>query len=337
MPDHHHPVGISDNDVARFQQEFASIVAEIGKKIVGCHEIVTQLLIALLAGGHVLIEGVPGLGKTMLARSLAEVLAVSFSRIQFTPDLLPSDILGTAWIMEDAHGKRGFQFQKGPIFANLILIDEINRATPKTQSALLQCMQEGNVTTAGETYMLEQPFCVVATQNPIEMEGTYPLPEAQLDRFLFKAIMPYPSRQELNQILERTTANLDRDCLKKIGKPQLQQWCQLAREVYLPPPVQDYAVRLILATHPHSGHKLASVAHYVRYGASPRGAQSLVLAAKVKALIDGRCSVSFDDIAHMVKPALRHRILLKFDAEADNIATDKVLEDLLTHVPRVVS
>ncbi len=287
----------------------------------------------MFVGGHCLLEGVPGLGKTMLVRTLAETLSLEFNRIQFTPDLMPADILGTNMIAEDDKGRRSFEFQKGPIFTQICLADEINRATPKTQSALLETMQEGTVTVAGRRYELSKPFFVLATQNPIEQEGTYPLPEAQLDRFLFKLVVGYSSREELNTIVDRTTRGTKIITNKIMDGEEIRRWQALVREVILAKHVQDYIVRLILATHPEGPLAEKITNQYVRWGSSPRGAQTLALAAKVRALLDGRYNVSFEDIRRVFLPALRHRVLLNFEAQAEGVEIDQVLLEILQKVP----
>src|SRR5438445_7028346 len=316
----------------QFRQAYARVSAEIGKVIVGHHEIVQGVLTGLVVGGHALLEGVPGLGKTLLVRTLAQVLDLKFNRVQFTPDLMPSDIIGTNIIAEAGDGKRVFNFQPGPIFAQIVLADEINRATPKTQSALLEAMQEHSVTIGGTIHRLKEPFFVMATQNPIEQEGTYPLPEAQLDRFFFKLIVNYSGRQEMATILDRTTKGEWPQPEKVMEGEEIRQWQQLVREVLVAPPVQDYAIRLVLATHPQGEFATAETNKYFRVGASPRGAQALVLAGKVRALLEGRYNVSFEDIRRVYLPALRHRLLLNFEAQAENIASDAVLAQVLKEV-----
>ena len=323
-----------DAEAEAFRRRFGRVVEEVGKFIVGQGEVVEGTLIALLAGGHVLLEGVPGLGKTMLVRSLSRALDLSFSRIQFTPDLMPADITGTDMVMEDERGRRFFQFQPGPIFANVVLADEINRATPKTQSALLEAMQEGSVTVGKTTYELESPFFVMATQNPIEMEGTYPLPEAQLDRFMFKLLVKFSSREELITILDRTTEESYTPAEKVLDGEAILAWREFVREVVVGPHVKDYAARLVLATHPDSELATEAVRRYVRYGASPRGAQVLVMGAKVRALLAGRFNASFQDVAEMLLPALRHRVILNFEGQAEGIPTDRILRDLLARLPK---
>ncbi|MDX1663345.1 MAG: MoxR family ATPase [Candidatus Promineifilaceae bacterium] len=316
-----------------FRETAAAIEAEVGKVIVGQKEVVRHVLIAILAGGHALLEGVPGLGKTMLIRTLSGALNLDFSRIQVTPDLMPADITGTNIMEETADGQRLFRFQPGPLFANLILADEINRATPKTQSALLEAMQEQTVTIANETYPLPAPFFVLATQNPLEMEGTYPLPEAQLDRFLFKIFVRFPSAAELTEIVGRTTGGYlpDVEAVADAGRMVAMQ--DLARQVPLPSHVAEYVSRLVVGTHPESS-PAPLVRQYVRYGASPRGAQALVLGAKITALLGGRYNVSFEDVEAVAPPALRHRLILNFEGQAEGITADAIITDLLQHVPR---
>ena len=317
---------------AQFRERFANLEAEIGKVIVGQPEIVRGVLTCLFVGGHVLLEGVPGLGKTLLIRTLAQVLELHFARIQFTPDLMPSDIIGTNIISESADGRRDFRFQSGPLFAQIVLADEINRATPKTQSALLEAMQEHSVTVGGTVHILVEPFFVLATQNPIEQEGTYPLPEAQLDRFLFKLLVPFTTREELNLILDRTTRNENPQPKKVMDASEIKQWMQLVREVIVAAPVQDYAIRLLLATHPDSEYATKDAARFFRCGASPRGAQALILASKVRALLQGRYNVSFEDIRKVYFPSMRHRVLLNFEAQAESMSTDTVLASILNEV-----
>lgn len=325
-------IGTMQERAEQFRQRYRQIKEEIGKVIVGHSDIIDGVLTCLFVGGHVLLEGVPGLGKTLLVRTLSQVLDLKFSRIQFTPDLMPSDILGTNVIMEAPDGRRVFHFQPGPIFAQILLADEINRATPKTQSAMLEAMQERSVTVAGTVHRLEEPFFVLATQNPIEQEGTYPLPEAQLDRFFFKLIVPYSSREEIATILDRTTRNVWPKPEKVMDGREIRQWQELVREVLVAPPVQDYAVRLVLATHPQGRFAAAETNRYIRWGSSPRGAQALVLAAKVRSLLEGRYNVSFEDIRRVFLPAMRHRVLLNFEAQAEGIEADTVLLKILEHV-----
>ena len=320
--------------IESFRNAHANLRSEIGKVVVGQEEIVESTIIALFAGGHVLLEGVPGLGKTLLVRTLSEVLDLSFNRIQFTPDLMPADILGTNMVMETQGGRREFQFQRGPIFAHLILADEINRATPKTQSALLEAMQEHQVTAGGEIRKLAEPFFVMATQNPIDQEGTYPLPEAQLDRFFFKVLVGYPSASELAEVLSRTTAGLRATVGKVLDRESLATLMTMVREVPVASHVKDYAVRLVLATHPRTETAAPIANQYLRFGSSPRGGQTLLLGGKVRALTQGRFNVSFDDIEAVAAPALRHRLILNFEAEAEGITTDHVVAQILRDVPR---
>jgi MoxR-like ATPase len=323
--------------VDQFRQAYERVQREIGKVIVGHTEIVHGVLTCLFVGGHALLEGVPGLGKTLLVRTLSQVLDLGFNRIQFTPDLMPADILGTNIITETTEGKRVFSFQKGPLFAQIVLADEINRATPKTQSALLEAMQEHNITVGGTIHKLQEPFFVMATQNPIEQEGTYPLPEAQLDRFFFKLIVNYSGREEMATILDRTTRGEWPKAEKVMDGTEIQRWQQLVREVLVAAPVQDYAIRLVLATHPQGEFAIGETNKYIRCGASPRGAQAMVLAAKVRALLEGRYNVGFEDLRRVYLPALRHRILLNFEAQAENIAPDTVLAQLLNEVKEKVA
>ncbi len=323
----------TDLSVAEFRETAANIETEVGKVIVGQKEVVRHALVGILSGGHVLLEGVPGLGKTMLIRTLSQTLSLEFSRIQFTPDLMPADITGTDIMEETGDGRRQFRFQQGPVFANLILADEINRATPKTQSALLEAMQEHTVTVAHETYRLPEPFFVMATQNPIEQEGTYPLPEAQLDRFLFKINVGFPSAEELNEILARTTGNENPMAETAASGDQILAMQALARQVPIPSHVNEYVSRLIVATHP--GNSPAPLVNqYVRYGSSPRGGQALVLGAKITALLAGRYNVSFDDVTAVAPAALRHRLLLNFEGQAEGISTDDVVTDLIEQIEK---
>ena len=317
--------------VTQFRADLERVRAAIARRLVGQSEIVDGVLTALLAGGHILLEGVPGLGKTLLVKTLGDALDLTFSRVQFTPELMPSDVVGTNMILESG-GERRFEFQKGPIFANLVLADEINRATPKTQSALLEAMQEQSVTVGKTTYQLAPPFFVLATQNPIEMEGTYPLPEAQLDRFFFKLRVEFPARDELHAILDRTTGVEEGAVTAALGRERILEMRELVRQVPVARPIQDYAVRLIEATHP-ARSSLAEVKRVVRYGSSPRGAQAVILAAKIRAITDGRLAPSFADVRGAVAPALRHRVLLNFEGEADGITTDRVLAAILEQTP----
>jgi len=318
-----------------FRKMFDSLRSEIGKVIVGYETIVEDVLICLFCGGHVLLEGVPGLGKTLLVRTLSDVFSLEFRRIQFTPDLMPADIIGTNIVMEDAAtGKRQFEYQPGPIFGQIILADEINRATPKTQSAMLEAMQEHSVTSGGQIRRLPEPFMVLATQNPIEQEGTYPLPEAQLDRFFFKLLVPYSNREELRTIIDRTTTGQDPKAENITGTEQIMQAQELVRHVVIAEHVQDYGIRLVLATHPQGEFAPDVTNRFVRFGSSPRGVQALVLAGKVRAMLDERYHVSFDDIEASVMPALRHRILLNFEGQAEGITTDEVLEQVMANTPK---
>ncbi|HVU85762.1 MAG TPA: MoxR family ATPase [Pirellulales bacterium] len=322
-----------ERDAQEFVARYAAVREQIGRVIVGHDDIVDGVLACLFVGGHCLLEGVPGLGKTLLVRTLAAVLDLDFSRIQFTPDLMPADILGTNMVMETAEGKRVFEFQRGPIFTQICLADEINRATPKTQSAMLETMQEGTVTVAGQHYVLKKPFFVLATQNPIEQEGTYPLPEAQLDRFFFKLVVGYSSRAELATIIDRTTRGVEMTPQKVMDGTEILRWQKLIREVVLAPHVQDYIVRLTMATHPESPLAFPVTNKYLRWGASPRGAQTLALASKMRALLAGRFNVSFEDVRRSYLPAMRHRVIPNFEAQAEGIASDRVLLDLLELVP----
>jgi MoxR-like ATPase len=306
---------------------------EIHKVVVGHDDVVHGVLTCLFAGGHALLEGVPGLGKTLLVNTLARVLDLSFKRIQFTPDLMPADIIGTNVIQTDDTGNRSFAFQPGPIFAQIVLADEINRATPKTQSALLEAMQEHSVTIGGTIHRLDEPFFVMATQNPIEQEGTYPLPEAQLDRFFFKLVVDYSSRDEIATILERTTTGSYPKAERILSGEDIRRFHAVVREILVAPAVRDYAVRLVLATHPGGEYAAPITNQYIRIGSSPRGAQAIVLAAKVRALVDGQYNVGFDHVRRSAIPALRHRILPNFEAQAENIATDTILQQILEKTP----
>jgi MoxR-like ATPase len=320
------------------RRTFDELRAEMARVIVGHKELIDQVFIALVCGGHCLLEGVPGLGKTLMVRSLGEILNLSFSRIQFTPDLMPADITGTNMLTDDPSGRKVFEFQRGPVFAHIVLADEINRATPKTQSALLEAMQEQSVTVGGKIHRLENPFMVLATQNPIEMEGTYPLPEAQVDRFFFKLVLQFPSREELGRIADLTTAAPPappREVLDAPGVLQMRQW---VREVPLADVVKDYAVRLVMGTHSQQkqGNGTGGMAQrFVLYGSSPRGLQSLILSAKARALLAGRPNVSFEDIRASLLPSLRHRLILNLEADAEGINGEKILNEIVTQVPEV--
>ncbi len=318
--------------IDQFRERFTRITQEVGRRIVGAEDIVAMTVTSMLAGGHVLLEGIPGVGKTSLVHTLADVLHLTFSRIQFTPDLMPADIVGTNIVQEHAHGGTYFEFQPGPIFANVVLADEINRATPKTQSALLEAMQEQTVSVGKTTYKLEQPFLVLATQNPLEMEGTYPLPEAQLDRFFFKLKITYPTEAAMHQILNRTTQQTQATVNRVVDGAEILSMRNVARGVPIAEPVQGYAIRLTLGTHPGSPHAPASIKKYVRYGASPRAAQALVLGAKIHALTRGNAFVSPDDIRAVALPVLRHRVLMNFEGEADEVNADTLINELLTSV-----
>ncbi len=326
-------IGNMEARAAEFRDAYTKVKGEIGKVIVGHDEIVHGVLTCLFVGGHALLEGVPGLGKTLLIRTLSDAVSLDFNRIQFTPDLMPADILGTNVVMEGSDGHRHFEFQRGPIFSQIVLADEINRATPKTQSALLEAMQEKTVTVGGVIHKLKEPFFVMATQNPIEQEGTYPLPEAQLDRFMFKLVVGYSTREELTIVLDRTTRGEKPQANKVIDGETLLRMQALVRDVIIAPHVQDYGIRLALATHPEGPYSTGITNQYIRWGSSPRGAQTLVLAAKVRALLDTRYNVSFEDLRRVYLPALRHRVLLNFEAQAEGVAADDVLLKVLDSVP----
>lgn len=321
-----------DNVAKTFREDYLTLRDEIAKAIVGHDSIVEGVLICLFAGGHALLEGVPGLGKTLLIRTLSDALDLQFARIQFTPDLMPADITGTTVVVESEQG-RTFEFRKGPLFAQMVLADEINRATPKTQSALLEAMQERSVTVGGETHMLDRPFFVMATQNPIEQEGTYPLPEAQLDRFFFKLQVGYSGRDDLMEIINRTTSGHNPEVNRVLDTDKINSYQQVVREVTIENDVQDYAVRIVLATHPDEQLATPNVKSYIRFGASPRAAQTLVLGGKVRALLAGRTHVQAEDIKEVVLPALRHRCILNFEAEAEGITCDAILTNLIETLP----
>ena len=319
----------AEQQYQEFRETFLKIQNEVSKRIVGQKEIIEGVLICLMTGGHALLEGVPGLGKTLLIRTLHEVLELGFSRIQFTPDLMPADIIGTNVVAEDEEGRKFFEFQHGPVFANLILADEINRATPKTQSALLEAMQEKSVTVAGQHRGLSLPFFVMATQNPLEMEGTYPLPEAQLDRFFFKLKVEYPNLEELDLVMERTTKR-DMPSVEKVSDgAEINALEQIVRDIIVAEDIRRYALRIVLSTHPEAEEAPELTRKYVRYGSSPRGAQSLILGAKVKAILDGRYNVAREDIRAVAFPSLRHRLILSFEGEAEGIDPDGIIQHLL--------
>ena len=319
-------------EVTEFRQTFRAIQNELSRVIVGQRDLLDLAIVAMLSGGHVLLEGVPGLGKTLLVRTLAQALDLRFSRIQFTPDLMPADILGTNLVVQDDSGRRRFEFQPGPIFAQIVLADEINRATPKTQSALLEAMQEHAVTTAGETRRLDEPFFVLATQNPIEMEGTYPLPEAQLDRFLFKLRVPFPALADLQEIIDRTTGPEEPRVTRVADGGAVVRMQALARQVPVAAHVREYAARLVLSTHPESTGAVGTARRFVRYGASPRGVQALILAGKVRALSQGRVNVAVEDLRALALPALRHRLILNFEGEAEGTDPDDILRAAMQEI-----
>jgi MoxR-like ATPase len=325
---------VQDIQIAEFSRLAQAIEAEVGRVIVGQKDVVRGVIICVLAGRHALLEGVPGLGKTMLIRALADALDLKFARIQFTPDLMPADITGTDVLEDDENGRKIKVFQPGPVFANLVLADEINRATPKTQSALLEAMQEKTVTVANRSYRLEPPFFVLATQNPLEMEGTYPLPEAQLDRFMFKVNVSYPSVSDLVQVLERTTGVDVPEARKVADGKEIINMGRLALNTPVASHVNEYVARLIVATHPEDATAPERMKQYVRYGASPRGAQALIIGAKINALLEGRFNVSFEDVQAVAASALRHRILLNFEGLAEGITTDDLIADLVKVIPK---
>ncbi len=317
---------------AGFRAVFDALIKETGKVIVGQQELIHGVLATLFCGGNCLLEGVPGLGKTLLIRTLADVLDLHFSRIQFTPDLMPADIVGTDIVVDSPQG-REFKFEKGPLFAQIILADEINRATPKTQSAMLEAMQERSVTVRGTTYKMEQPYFVMATQNPLEQEGTYPLPEAQLDRFLFKFHVRFPNHKELMEIFRRTTGVGVVQPQKVLDGKEILKWRALIRQIHVAQHVQDYVVRLLLATHPDSELAVPATKQFVRYGSSPRGGQALILGAKFRALLNGRWNVSYEDVQHVAPDALRHRVLRNFEGEAEGILPDDIVKKVIAAVP----
>jgi len=335
-------------EIEKFRKNFNDISEEIGNEIVGQKDVVQKILIAFFANGHVLLEGLPGLGKTLLVKSLSKALGFDFKRIQFTPDLMPADIIGTQIVVERSEGRKEFEFSAGPLFSNIILADEINRATPKTQSAMLEAMEERQITVAGKTHKLEEPFFVMATQNPIEMEGTYPLPEAQMDRFFFKLNISFPNFSELKDILRQTTAN-EEHIVKQVfdsnkALKRVNEMRRLVRDVLVSSQVEDYITNIVMATHPNSkdtgnpksdgGDVTDYVSRYITYGSSPRGAQAIVLAAKVMALLDNRANISYDDVDKIAVSALNHRILLNFEAEADNMKSQDIIEKILEKINR---
>ncbi|UCD69253.1 MAG: MoxR family ATPase [Betaproteobacteria bacterium] len=324
--------GDVERQIEGFRDHFKRVSEEVSRIIVGNDDVINGVMTCLLVKGHVLLEGIPGVGKTKLVQTLADVTHLKFSRIQFTPDLMPGDIIGTNVVREDDAGAKHFEFQRGPIFANMVLADEINRATPKTQSALLEAMQENSVSAGGTTHNLDQPFFVLATQNPIEMEGTYPLPEAQMDRFLFKLRLDFPAADQLYSIVDRTTQQAEPEVNRVLEQEQILEMRDIARSVPVSKPVMEYAIAITLATHPESekGHDMAK--KYVRFGSSPRGVQSLILGAKVNALMSDRLHVSCEDVRAVTLPALRHRVLLNFEAEAERIETDDILQHILGSV-----
>ena len=319
-----------EDQVQQFRKKFNRIKVEVQKRIIGQDDVVEGILICLFANGHALIEGVPGLGKTRMVQTLSEVLDLSFKRIQFTPDMMPSDITGTTILVEDQQGRKQFQFQPGPIFSQVILADEINRSTPRTQSALLEAMQERTVTIARTTHKLESPFCVFATQNPIEMDGTYPLPEAQLDRFLFKLKIEFPDQTDLIQIMQQTTSDQEAEIESVCDAGSILQMQRLIRKVPVADHVAEYASQIVTATHADQPNASEMAQNYVELGASVRGLQAIILAAKIKTLLDGRYNVATEDIQSVALPALRHRLLINFEGQSEQISTDEIITDVLT-------
>lgn len=320
---------MNDEIIKSFSEDFLKIEYEIGKMIIGQKDIIRNVLIAIIGGGNVLLEGLPGLGKTQLVKAFGKTLGLDFSRIQFTPDLMPADVTGTNIVTKDKEGKSAFEFKEGPIFSNIVLADEINRATPKTQSALLEAMQERTVTVGNETYKLPEPFFVLATQNPVEQEGTYALPEAQMDRFMFKLNVEYPKKEELLKILTLTTGTNKEDINISSNGEKILKMREIAKEVPIASSVYEYIIDLIMKCHPESDNSLDIVKKYVNYGSSPRGAQSVVTAARIVALINGRYNVSFEDINYVIKPSLRHRLYLNFEASADGISSDYIIDKII--------
>ncbi len=322
-----------EKEVSAFQNDCGEIREQIGAMIVGHREVIDGVIMVMLAGGNVLLEGVPGLGKTMLVRTLSEALGLDFSRIQFTPDLMPSDILGATVIVEDDDGSKHFRFEKGPIFSHVVLADEINRATPKTQSAMLEAMQEKSVTIGNTTHKLDPPFFVLATQNPLEMEGTYPIPEAQLDRFQFKLNVQFPDLSDLHDIMDRTTRSDSPEVKQAVDRDRILEMRELVRRVPVARHVQDYALRLLQATHPQHESAPEITKRYARFGSSPRGAQAILTTARVHALMDGRFNVSCDDIRHTAVFALRHRVILNFEGEAEGVESDTIIQTIIDEIP----
>jgi len=320
---------ISGTDIKNIIDTVARIENEIAKQMVGQKDLIRQVVICILSGGNVLLEGVPGLGKTRLVKILGKVLDLKFSRIQFTPDLMPADVVGTNIIVRSGDEGGTFSFQPGPVFSNIVLADEINRATPKTQSALLEAMQEQTVTVGNTTYRMPQPFFVLATQNPIEMEGTYPLPEAQLDRFLFKLNVPFPSLDELMDIVSMTTGNAEESLNKVSSGEEIVAMRIVAREIPIARPVMEFALKLVLATHPDSEYSPSSSKKYIRFGSSPRGAQAVITAARIRAMLDGRYNVAFEDIKYVAYPALRHRLFLNFEGLSEGITPDDMIAEII--------
>ncbi len=323
-------------EISKMIEIVLKIENEISKHMIGQKELIRQLIIAILCGGNVLLEGVPGLGKTRLVKTIGKVLDLKFSRIQFTPDLMPADVVGTNIIQKSGEGEGMFRFQPGPVFSNIVLADEINRATPKTQSALLEAMQEQTVTATGTTYTLPQPFFVLATQNPIEMEGTYPLPEAQMDRFLFKLNVPFPSLDELSDIVTMTTGGQEKELKAVCSGKEIISMRRLAQEIPIAKPVLEFAMKLVLATHPESKYATEKTKKYIRFGSSPRGAQSMVSAARIKAILDGRYNVSFSDIKFAAYPSLRHRIFINFEGVSEGLTTDEFIKELIVELEKEI-